>query len=247
MRFWLLLLMVTLALLSPLIRSGIRHSNVFKAVLPRLLPASLYTNDYNNTSTIQQSRSRMTDTEASVPPTEPLSASKDSPSDAALPKLSSDDFRTYNRLAVMMDAYHRHFRHTWTILYNAASEGKKPEGISLRQFLSYGLQLCRSLTAHHSIEETYIFPELAERMPIFADDGHLKNQHEQIHVGLDKFEEYLRACLYGEKELRFPELKAIMDTFGEVLWSHLDDEVRTLGAESMRKYWTKNEIMGMNW
>ncbi len=26
--------------------------------------------------------------------------------------------------------------------------------------------------------------------------------------------------------------------WGDVLWKHLDQEVKTLGAESMRKYWT---------
>lgn len=31
-----------------------------------------------------------------------------------------------------------------------------------------------------------------------------------------------------------------MDTFGSVLWAHLNDEVVELGAESMRKFWSKS-------
>jgi len=99
---------------------------------------------------------------------------------------------------------------------------------------------------HHTIEEQYFFPPLAKRMPIFAHNDHLISQHEQIHEGLVRLEEYLDACRLGERELRLPELKEVLDSFGEVLWAHLDDEVRTLGAENMRKYWSKEEIAAMN-
>jgi hemerythrin-like domain-containing protein len=165
----------------------------------------------------------------------------------ALPKLSAQDFRTYNRLAVMMDAYHNHFRYTWNLLYKTCETGSRPAGMSLRAFISQGLHLCHALTIHHTIEEQHVFPELAERMPAFAPKDHLISQHEAIHEGLEKLGDYLDSCRSGEKELRLPELKTIMDTFGEVLWAHLDDEVRMLGAENMRKYWSKQEIMSMNW
>lgn len=67
-------------------------------------------------------------------------------------------------------------------------------------------------------------------------------QHKQIHKGLDKLTEYLEQCSTGERELRLSEMKEIMDGFGKVLWQHLDDEVKELGAENMRKYWTKEEM-----
>lgn len=38
------------------------------------------------------------------------------------------------------------------------------------------------------------------------------------------------------------EMKEILDSFGEVLWQHLDDEVEQLGAENMRKYWSLDEM-----
>ena len=55
----------------------------------------------------------------------------------------------------------------------------------------------------------------------------------------------MERCRSGERELRLDELKDIMDGFGKVLWTHLDDEVRTLGAENMRKYWTLEEMNTM--
>jgi hemerythrin-like domain-containing protein len=170
-----------------------------------------------------------------------------SATEPALPKLSTQDFQAYNRLATMMDRYHNHFRYTWNILYKTCETGSRPNGMSLRAFISQGLHLCHGLTMHHTIEEQYVFPELAERMPAFKPHDHLISQHEAIHEGLVKLEEYLDACRAGEREMRLPELKVVMDTFGEVLWTHLDDEVRMLGAENMRRYWSKQEILAMNW
>ncbi len=98
---------------------------------------------------------------------------------------------------------------------------------------------------HHTIEEQHIFPVLARKMPVFKKEMELLTQHKQIHNGLDKFEEYIKGCRSGERELRMEELKGVMDTFGKVLWEHLDDEVRTLGAENMRRYWTVEEMRRM--
>ncbi|RMZ76743.1 hypothetical protein DV737_g4708, partial [Chaetothyriales sp. CBS 132003] len=162
------------------------------------------------------------------------------------PKLSADDFRIYNRLAVLMDSYHNHLRETWNMLHTACSTSSRPPGTSIRAFLMHGLHLCRALTTHHTIEEQHVFPSLAERMPIFKPNDTLVQQHEQIHAGLDKFEAYLSACLDGEQELRMDAMKAIMDSFAQVLWTHLDLEVKMLGAENMRQYWTKDEILAMN-
>jgi hemerythrin-like domain-containing protein len=118
--------------------------------------------------------------------------------------------------------------------------------MSLRSFLHQGMQLCRQLTMHHTIEEQYFFPPLAARMPAFAQNDHLISQHERIHEGLVRLEAYLDECRSGLRELRLPELKDVMDSFGEVLWAHLDDEVRMLGAENMRRYWSKEEVAALN-
>jgi len=62
---------------------------------------------------------------------------------------------------------------------------------------------------------------------------------------MDVFEDYLNKCLSGETELDLRVLKEKMDTWGDVLWKHLDQEVVTLGAENMRKYWTLDEMRRM--
>jgi hemerythrin-like domain-containing protein len=159
-----------------------------------------------------------------------------------LPKLSDMEFRQYNRLAEHMDYFHNGFRATWNTLYSACEAQKRPRGTSIKQFIGIGQQFCHHLTVHHTIEEKHIFPVLAKKMPAFRKELELLTQHKQIHNGLDKFEKYLEECVDGERELRMSEMKDILDTFGTVLWQHLDDEVKQLGAENMRKYWTIEEI-----
>jgi hypothetical protein len=165
--------------------------------------------------------------------------------DKPLPKLSPTEFHQFNRMAEHMDYFHNNFRVTWNTIYGACESQKRPRGMSIKQFLGLGQQFCHHLTVHHTIEEQHIFPVLAKRMPAFRKELELLSQHKQIHKGLDKLEKYLEECTDGERELRMSEMKDILDTFGTVLWQHLDDEVKQLGAENMRKYWTAEEIRRM--
>ncbi len=113
---------------------------------------------------------------------------------------------------------------------------------------------------HHDFEEAYVFPLLAKRMAAFrharstvssasaseGEAGFAILQHRVIHAGLDKLEAYLRECQDGRREMRREEVKAIMDGFGGVLWVHLEEEVRELGAERMREVgWTVEEMRRM--
>lgn len=172
-------------------------------------------------------------------------AATDASTEKPLPKLTPAEFRKYNAMAEHMDYFHNHFRQTWNMMYKACETNKRPAGMSIRAFLSTAEQFCTQLTFHHRIEEQSIFPVLARKMPAFREELELLTQHKGIHEGLEKLEEYIAECRSGEKELRMSEFKAIMDSFGKVLWTHLDDEVKQLGAENMRKYWTLAEMSRM--
>lgn len=141
-----------------------------------------------------------------------------------------------------MDMFHNHFRSQWNMLFNSCVNNKRSGGQSIRAFINAGLQFVSHLEMHHGIEEQYVFPMLAKKMPEFRKQKELLAQHREIHKGMDKMEEYLKKCNSGEIELRLADLKIIMDSFGAVLWQHLDQEVKTLGAENMRRYWSKDEM-----
>jgi hypothetical protein len=155
----------------------------------------------------------------------------------------------------------------WRTLHSACEANARPPGLSLKEFINEGLMFCQYLSAHHNIEETYFFPLLARKMPEFrkpsptssaqpdtdvkstgeadARAAHLLKQHEQIHKGMDLFEAYLKGCRAGETELDLRVMKEKMDCWGDVLWQHLEDEVKCLGAENMRRYWTLEELRSM--
>lgn len=178
----------------------------------------------------------------SVPEAKQHEQTKEAPK---LAPLSPQDFKVYNKHAEHMNMFHNHFRHTWKMMEEACTTNRRAQGQSIRGFINAGLQFCSQIEMHHGIEESYIFPMLAKKMPEFSRQDELVAQHKVIHKGLDQLQDYLEKCKSGEKELRMSELKVIMDSFGGVLWQHLDQEVETLGAENMRKYWTKEEIQRM--
>ncbi|KAK2003347.1 hypothetical protein LX36DRAFT_651111 [Colletotrichum falcatum] len=169
------------------------------------------------------------------------------PAQPELPPLTPAEFRVYNHMAEHMEYFHSYFRREWTLLHDAATTGRRPRSMTLRQFIDAGLDFARHLTAHHSIEEAHVFPMLAARMPEFRGGaaGELLRQHREIHEGLDAFEAYLRRCRGGEADLELGVLRDKMDGWGAVLWAHLDQEVVTLGAENMRRYWTMEEVRRM--
>lgn len=209
---------------------------------------------YQSSATISTKRRFATNTNTTLPRTSPATMASETADSAvpkktqeekALPKLTPSEFRRYNHMAEHMDYFHSNFRNTWNILYGACEAKKRPQNMSIRQFIQLGQQFCHHLTVHHTIEEQHVFPMLATRMPAFKKELELLSQHKQIHKGLDKLEQYLEECSSGERELRMSELKEILDGFGKVLWQHLDDEVEQLGAENMRKYWTLEEMSRM--
>ncbi|KAI1075486.1 hypothetical protein F5B20DRAFT_585278 [Whalleya microplaca] len=219
-------------------------------------PHRLTTATMSSSASSAQPSSEPTPSSSAPPPPEPStspSAEPAQPAQPALPALTPAEFHGYNRLAEHMDLFHAHFRHTWNVLWGACVAQKRPARMSPRAFVSEGLGFLSQLETHHSIEETYIFPVLAKRMPEFrvgkgsgsAGNGggaELLRQHREIHRGMEGMQEYLRRCRAGEVELELPVLKEKMESWGAVLWRHLDQEVQTLGAENMRKYWTIEEI-----
>ncbi|UPK92454.1 hypothetical protein LCI18_003389 [Fusarium solani-melongenae] len=163
-----------------------------------------------------------------------------------LAPLTDKQFKSYNRLAEKMQLFHDHFKRTWQFLEDVCEAENLPDGLQLDDVIDKGLSFCSSLEMHHNIEEAYLFPLLARRMPYFRDgnEGPLLEQHRVIHKGLSELNDYFVLCRSSRSEFDYKLTKSKMDSWGGVLKEHLDTEVRSLGAENMRKYWTVDEV---NW
>lgn len=168
---------------------------------------------------------------------------------ASPPAMSAADRKIYGSMGQHMQYFHDNFRRTWTLLSTACEQRRRPAGLTNHQFLSTGLQFVRHLEMHHGIEEAHVFPMLARKMPEFAagpPTAELLRQHREIHTGMDGLSAYLEACQQGERTLNWAELAAQLDSWGGVLWKHLDQEVDTLSAENMCRYWSKEEMLAMS-
>ncbi|KAH8916076.1 hypothetical protein BT69DRAFT_1355996 [Atractiella rhizophila] len=155
------------------------------------------------------------------------------------PKLTAFQLRQANRLADRMEGFHNHFRHLFRSIYKLA-DNYEEEDYNTREFISYADQLHQYLGLHHNIEEEYVFPVLAERMPEFRDEH--PQSHRAIHDGLDRYEAYLDKCRKDPSKLDPAELKALMESFEQVLFKHLDEEVQSLRWDNIKKYWTLEEL-----
>eukprot|EP01114_Cavostelium_apophysatum_P005934 TRINITY_DN1710_c0_g1_i2.p1 TRINITY_DN1710_c0_g1~~TRINITY_DN1710_c0_g1_i2.p1 ORF type:complete len:159 (-),score=16.73 TRINITY_DN1710_c0_g1_i2:122-598(-) len=147
---------------------------------------------------------------------------------------------TFNRMHVIMKEFHNHFRSQFAEI-RSLSEGLQKD--SLKRF-SYS---CRSfsnlLHLHHSIEESRVFPVLAQRMPEFKSS--LTDDHKAIHDVMDRFISFTSQIDPSGKGTQTAELKALLDEVEQVLFSHLKAEEDALKGENMQKYWSSSEIEGL--
>jgi len=150
--------------------------------------------------------------------------------------------RKWNRLAEHMSMFHDRFKLDFNNIYELADGSYTKRGMSTKMFLAEAQQLRRHLTMHHTIEETYIFPILAAKMPAFQNDERHVQSHHGIHEGLDKLGALLTKWNLEPSTYSPDEMRACLDGWREVLFRHLDEEVEDLSAANMKKYWKLEEL-----
>jgi hemerythrin-like domain-containing protein len=124
-------------------------------------------------------------------------------------------------------------------IYNQALHVQSPEDI--RDFLAYVKHWHDELDHHHLVEEEFMFPKLdALTGDTIAMETNIE-QHHAFEPGLKALGEY--ATSTTAEEYDGEKLRAIIDDFGEILTTHLADEIPTLLAlgkcddKALRKMW----------
>lgn len=181
-----------------------------------------------------------TSSSAATTSTAPTTTSTSAEKPAEEPFQFKGNFKEWNRLADGMDRFHNHFRWEYKNVYDNALGGyAKKRGQNLQRFLREAEQLAHHLDMHHRIEEAYIFPLLAKKMPQFKDGGRDKGEHikahKGIHDGLERYQAYINQAKADPDGYDGEKLRKIMDSFHDVLFNHLDQEVEDLGAHSVQK------------
>ncbi|KAJ7783232.1 hemerythrin/HHE cation-binding motif-containing protein [Mycena metata] len=143
-----------------------------------------------------------------------------------------------------MASFHNYFKQEFNTIYDLADGSFTKRGMSLSSYLEIAKRLNSHLTMHHTIEERHFFPILAKRMPEFStetDDAHI-DAHKGIHKGLDELSTLVHKFKKEPSSYSPDEMRACLDGFREVLFTHLDAEVNDLRGENMKKYWTLEEL-----
>ncbi|CAE6438711.1 unnamed protein product [Rhizoctonia solani] len=134
--------------------------------------------------------------------------------------------------------------HTFTLVDSiyAFSDGSFARIMPLPAYLRMIMEFHDHLDMHHNIEETYVFPVLAQKMPNFASNERHKNSHKVIHAGLDKLKDLVTGWKEVPTTFSPATLRSCLDEFKSPLFKHLEEEVRDLSAENLKKYYTLEEV-----
>ncbi|CZR62061.1 uncharacterized protein PAC_11958 [Phialocephala subalpina] len=116
----------------------------------------------------------------------------------------------------------------------------KPEDHS--DFINYAKCWAEVLDAHHTMEETSLFPQIEAKT---GEVGIMEENVEQHHAflpGLSAYKQYLTTCS-TKPETSGYQLVSIIDSFAPTLFTHLTDEIPTLLALS--KFGSKPPLLDM--
>lgn len=160
----------------------------------------------------------------------------------SLPPLTDHEERQYNQFARKMTHFHTYLQREYETAYELADGSFSKRGMSLIAYLDSVDEFRTHLTTHHDIEEVHIFPVLGKRMPEFRPNERHKTSHKLIHDGLDQLEAIVQKFRETPSTYKPEVMRNTLDSFRDVLYHHLAEEVRDLSAENMRKYWTISEL-----
>ncbi|KZO90103.1 hypothetical protein CALVIDRAFT_569366 [Calocera viscosa TUFC12733] len=150
--------------------------------------------------------------------------------------MSAAEERKWNQLSNTMQQFHNHFRMSFDDLYETAD--RKRVGPSLLAFFREAMDLVRYLEMHHTIEEVHIFPILQKKMPNFGKGA----KHRNSHKGLDRLETLINRYRDEPSTYSPIEFRACLDSFREILFTHLDEEVEDLRGDNLKKFYTLAEV-----
>ncbi|ORY87456.1 hypothetical protein BCR35DRAFT_38995 [Leucosporidium creatinivorum] len=89
-----------------------------------------------------------------------------------------------------------------------------------------------------------IFLILAQKMPEFEHEtsGAHVEEHEAIHEGMGRYSAYLAKCKSSPSSFNAEEFRKILQSWGPILFYHLDAEVISLSHANLRRYYTLAEV-----
>ncbi|GAC76659.1 protein phosphatase 1, regulatory subunit, and related proteins [Moesziomyces antarcticus T-34] len=146
--------------------------------------------------------------------------------------------------------FHEHFRHSisqisalLTVLSPQSASKSKPTALNNLLYLT--ASLCRSLETHHTIEERFIFPTLAKKLPQFGKSSQHIKEHDQMHSALHSLESYVGEVARNLRQAKAKDgleevydhakMEALVAKLKDTLLPHLAAEEASLRAPVVKE------------
>ncbi|KAF8798500.1 hypothetical protein BYT27DRAFT_7264653 [Phlegmacium glaucopus] len=114
-------------------------------------------------------------------------------------------------------------------------------GDKVKPFMVFCLTLLDGIHHHHTLEETYYFPALEEKLGKGALNGNIE-QHKEFIPGVEALEEWCKKVQKGEEAYDANVLLGLVDAFGDAMIAHLASEIPTLDRDIIQANFTLAEL-----
>jgi len=151
-------------------------------------------------------------------------------------------------IATEMALAHNMMVRNLNAIYQQCEGVSKPEDI--KDFILFCQFSAEEIRTHHSFEEKYLFPQVAEYTGQKDIMEANLQQHHAFEEGMKHWDEYVIAATPETYDAK--KVKQLVDDFGQILAVHLADEIPTLlglekyGPEGLVKAWNElnDKILG---
>jgi len=153
--------------------------------------------------------------------------------------LPPGDFKNmFDFQAINMAAAHNMFIQGFNAMIR---HGPTVKGDKVQPFMVFCLTVIENVHHHHTVEETYYFPVLEEKLGQGALSGNIE-EHKTFIPGLELLEEWCNKVQKGEEEYDGKVFLGLVEAFAGTMIAHLNHEIPTLDREIIQKHFTEAEL-----
>jgi len=115
----------------------------------------------------------------------------------------------------------------------------------VQPFMVFCLALLDNVHHHHSLEETFYFPAMEEKLGKGALDANVE-QHKEFMPGLEAFEEWCKKVQKGEVLYDAKVFLGLVEAFADIMVAHMNSEIPTLDRNIMQEKFTIAELKAID-
>jgi hemerythrin-like domain-containing protein len=119
--------------------------------------------------------------------------------------------------------------------------GPTVKGDKVEPFMVFCRTLIDNIHHHHTLEETFYFPVLEEKLGAGTLQGNVE-QHKEFMPGLEALEEWCKKVQKGEAEYDGTVFLGLVEAFGDTMVAHLNSEIPTLDRNIIQAKFTVTEL-----